>query len=187
MYTEIYKDMPDLSHEVRLDEGGALGCVGMTAIEMPVWVVEPWGGERFRQAAKVDAFVSLDDPLAKGIHMSRLYLALQDRLQSELVSLRLLGELLGEFIQSQRGLSQSASVLVQFAWPVQREALLSGERGWRQYPVELSAKRGQGKTQYFSLCGGNLLQYLPVFGSPFTTVDSRAVCKGLRIGRLFEA
>lgn len=146
--TETHKVMPDISREIHL-EGGSLGRVGMTGIQIPVWVVEPWSGERFRQPAKVDAFVSLDDHRVRGIHMSRLYLALQDRLQSELVSLDLLKELLEEFIRSQEGISESALISVHFEWPIQREALLSGERGWRQYPTELSAKMVKGETQFF--------------------------------------
>ncbi len=133
--------MPDVSQETLVDSWGPLERVGMTDIELPIWILEPLSGERFRSSAKVDAFVNLNASRVRGIHMSRLYLALQKRLDSELLTFQQLGELIEEFIQSQKGISDSASVCVKFDWPVQRKALISDKWGWRQYPVALSATK----------------------------------------------
>lgn len=180
--------MPDISRETHQEERGVLERVGMTSIEMPLWVIEPWSGEKCRQPAKVDAFVSLDDPEVRGIHMSRLYLALQDHLQSDLVSFKLLKKSLEKFIQSQKGISQSASISLRFEWPVQRESLLSGEWGWRQYPIELSACMTQKETAQFFLsakitysstcpCSAALSRQLvqEQFSKDFSQVDSLQV------------
>ena len=148
-HIDTHRPMPDVSSRPCLEGEKGLARVGMTSIEMPIWVTEPKSGEKFRQPAQVDAFVSLDDPQIRGIHMSRLYLTLQDHLQSELISLPLLKKLLRQFIDSQKGSSESAFVSVQFDWPIQRESLLSGEYGWRQYPIEISAQMTPEKTQFF--------------------------------------
>ena len=140
--------MPDVSRQFHSEQGLPIDYVGMTKVEMPVWVpVE--SGEKFRQSARIDAFVSLDNPQVKGIHMSRLYLLLQDHFQSEIVSLRLLEELLGKFIQSQDDISQASFISIRLDWPVQRKALLSGEQGWRTYPIELSARLKEKKVRFY--------------------------------------
>ena len=144
----IPKVLPDISHQTYLNNAPPLDSVGMTAVEMPVCIGSEGEG-KFRQSAKVDAFVSLDTPHSKGIHMSRLYLLLQEHFQSELLSFKLLEKLLEKFIQSQKGISLSSSVFVRLDWPVQRTALLSGEKGWRYYPVELSATLVKEKVRLF--------------------------------------
>ena len=63
------------------------------------------GGQRV--AAEADAGVSLDDPQARGIHMSRLYLALAELEQGEL-DLSCLRAVLQRFLDSHAGLSRRA-------------------------------------------------------------------------------
>lgn len=142
--------LPDICHQVSSNEQGPIDYVGMTEVEMLVWVVDPNSGERFRQSARMDACVSLDAPQIKGIHMSRLYLLLQESFPSETLSLGLLEKLLGQLIQSQdNDMSHSALLSVRLDWPVLRKALVSGERGWRYYPVELSARRTPQGIRFF--------------------------------------
>ena len=59
--------------------------------------------------ARASAFVSLDDPDAKGIHMSRLFLALQTKLEEEL-SVSLMEAIIECFVDSHKGLSNRARV-----------------------------------------------------------------------------
>ena len=61
--------LPDIARQTTLSNL-PLDWVGMQGIVLPVQVA----GQTV--AAEADAGVSLDDPQARGIHMSRLYLAL---------------------------------------------------------------------------------------------------------------
>lgn len=110
----------------------ALDWVGMCNIDIPLLI------EGQRTAGKVDAGVSLDDETARGIHMSRLYLALQ-RLAQTPLSPALLKAVLAEFLTSHSGLSQRASLRISLDWMIQREALVSDLSGWRSYPVTIDA------------------------------------------------
>ena len=74
--------MPDVALDSGARVGGTLDKVGMTDIEVPVRLRDN-DGMVFLCPAKADAFVSLDDPKARGIHMSRLFLALQESFASE--------------------------------------------------------------------------------------------------------
>ena len=73
------KPRTDIASESRATVGGRLGQVGMGGIEMPIQITGP-DGQTVLTPAIVDAFVNLRDPEAKGIHMSRLYLAVQQAL-----------------------------------------------------------------------------------------------------------
>jgi len=78
-----------------------LDWVGMRGIALPV-VLE---GQCL--SARVDAGVSLDDGEARGIHMSRLYLALET-LEQRSLSPALLHQVLKCFLTSHQGLSACA-------------------------------------------------------------------------------
>ncbi|WP_386080709.1 GTP cyclohydrolase FolE2 [Vreelandella sp. F11] len=86
--------------------------------------------------ATVAAGVSLEDPEARGIHMSRLYLALQP-LEEAPLTLLAVKEVLKSFIASQEGLSQHAYLTVEGELPLKRQALISPLAGWKSYPFTL--------------------------------------------------
>ena len=67
------RPLPDVASDPREGLAGALDWVGMGRIEMPVTLVDG-EGHPARAPARVDAFVNLARPEARGIHMSRLYL-----------------------------------------------------------------------------------------------------------------
>ena len=81
----------------------ALDWVGMQGIALPIKLAEQ------HIHARADIGVSLDYGNARGIHMSRLYLALHALEQREL-NPTTLRELMGEFLDSHQGLSQQASI-----------------------------------------------------------------------------
>ncbi|MCY1399514.1 GTP cyclohydrolase FolE2 [compost metagenome] len=110
----------------------ALDWVGMQGIAVPVRLA----GERI--AALADAGVSLDAAEARGIHMSRLYLAL-GRLESHELTPALLHSVLEEFLASHAGLSRRASLRLGFDALLRRPALVSPLSGWKRYPCELLA------------------------------------------------
>ena len=68
--------MPDIANQAQAQTEGVLDWVGMSNIEMPVMV--EMQGETRQVSALVEAFVNLNQPKAKGIHMSRLYLMLDE-------------------------------------------------------------------------------------------------------------
>ncbi|MFQ3339649.1 MAG: GTP cyclohydrolase I, partial [Colwellia sp.] len=69
--------MPDIANHTTAQTEGTLDWVGMSNIEMPVMVASKDQAERM-VSAHIDAFVNLKDAQAKGIHMSRLYLLIDE-------------------------------------------------------------------------------------------------------------
>jgi GTP cyclohydrolase I len=139
--------LPDIARETRVELTGTLDRVGMTEIEIPVFVADAKGAI-FRAPARAKAFVSLDDPQAKGIHMSRLFLELQEGLASGPLTFLLLEDLLKRFIETHRDLSESSSIAVSFDYMVERAALKSQNKGWRSYPMTLEATLEKGKLSF---------------------------------------
>lgn len=92
-----------------------------------------------RIAASVDAGVSLDDPATHGIHMSRLYLALEE-LEDRPLTPMLLKHVLGRFLATHAGLSKRASLAVRGELLLKRPALVSPLSGWKSYPFEVDAR-----------------------------------------------
>lgn len=135
--------MPDIASHTKTAHVGTLDWVGMSEIEMPLMFVE--GGETFRVGARVDAFVSLDEAEAKGIHMSRLYLALEALSTEGDVTPDSLRSLLEQFIETHSDLSHQAMVAIRFEHHLRRKALLSGKQGWKAYPVEIKASLKNGE------------------------------------------
>lgn len=141
--------MPDVARHAKSPFTGTLDKVGMTAIEVPVRLRGSDGRETLTPA-KADAFVSLDDPSAKGIHMSRLYLTLNNALEAEPLSLEVVRRILSGFVESHAGLSHSASLSIAFDFLVRRPALKSNNSAWRVYPVTMSGDlttNGKGQSQ----------------------------------------
>lgn len=123
--------LPDISTQAAR-QALPLDWVGMCGIALPV-VLQ---GQRL--SAKVDAGVSLDDGEARGIHMSRLYLALA-ALERQDLSPSLLRQVLEEFLVSHDGLSNSAYLKIHCEVLLKRPALVSPIAGWKSYPVSISA------------------------------------------------
>ncbi|AXP06110.1 GTP cyclohydrolase I FolE2 [Pseudomonas fluorescens] len=109
-----------------------LDWVGMCGIATPVLI----DGQRL--SALADAGVSLDNGEARGIHMSRLYLALE-LLEETALSPALLRRILQQFLDSHEGLSHAASLSVHTNLLLKRPALISPLVGWKSYPVSIEA------------------------------------------------
>lgn len=110
-----------------------LDWVGMCGIAMPVQF------EGRQVSALADAGVSLDDGASRGIHMSRLYLALE-ALERNTLTPRLIRQVLEQFLVSHDGLSASAHVCLRFDHLLKRPALVSPLAGWKHYPVTIDAR-----------------------------------------------
>ncbi len=135
--------MPDIAADVKTQHQGTLDWVGMSEIDMPLILLDETG-EQHRISARIDAFVNLAVADAKGIHMSRLYLALEQLSAEGQVTLSDLQALLQSFLETHLDLSTRANVALRFDHHLRRASLLSGKMGWKAYPVELKAEINNG-------------------------------------------
>jgi len=150
--------MPDIANQAQAQTEGVLDWVGMSNIEMPI-MVEMQGGSR-PVSALVEAFVNLNQPKAKGIHMSRLYLMLDELSVESALNQQNLAKLLDNFISSHEDLSDSAHVKFEFDYHMRRRSLISGKLGWKAYPVVITGNQTKGeldielavKVPYSSTC-----------------------------------
>jgi GTP cyclohydrolase I len=124
--------LPDIAAQSS-EQSLPLDWVGMCGIALPVQF------EGRHLSAHADAGVSLDEGSARGIHMSRLYLALE-RLEQQALSRPLLHQVLERFLASHEGLARRAYLRLRFAHMLKRAALVSPLAGWKQYPVSLDAR-----------------------------------------------
>ncbi len=109
-----------------------LDWVGMCGIAMPARI------EGQHVSAKVDAGVSLDDGSARGIHMSRLYLALE-LLEGKELNMHSIRQVLMSFLDSHDGLSRRAYLNIHTECLLKRPALISPLAGWKDYPISILA------------------------------------------------
>ncbi len=125
--------LPDIAAQTPA-HAQALDWVGMQEIALPINLA----GQRIN--ARADVGVSLDDGNARGIHMSRLYLAL-NALEHHALRPATLRQLLGEFLDSHQDLSQQASIALRGEALLSRPALVSPLAGWKAYPFEVLARQ----------------------------------------------
>lgn len=139
---KIPKELPDITKSAPPQVACRLDRVGMSGIEALVQVPSPMDPELYVHVpARADAYVSLDDPSSKAIHMSRLYMGLQTQLRDAPLLPATLEAILAGFLDSHIETSQSAHVAIRFELPVMRFALESSNEGLRTYSVEVSGSR----------------------------------------------
>ncbi|PKI13101.1 GTP cyclohydrolase FolE2 [Colwellia sp. 12G3] len=136
--------MPDIANHTTAQTEGTLDWVGMSNIEMPIMVASKGQAERM-VSAHIDAFVNLKEAQAKGIHMSRLYLLIDELSTSNVLNYQSLVSLLDGFISSHQELSDQAKVQFSFDYHLRRKSLVSGKEGWKAYPVTLTGYLNKGK------------------------------------------
>ena len=135
-FENVLRDMPDIANEEKPSVSGKLEWVGMNDIELPVRI-EDDQGNLIQSTARVTAYVNLMDPDVRGIHMSRLYLHLDQAFQDRPLTPAALRQMLRSFLDSHEGLSDRALVRVDFDYVIRRKALVSDNVGWRRYPVSM--------------------------------------------------
>lgn len=130
---ETIKVMPDVVESKNTEINRVIDWVGMSKVEASLLT------EQGVTPCEVDVFVDLADPKAKGIHMSRLYLAVSEELKSQKISKDLIYDLLIKLISEQQGKSIQSKLKINFNLSMMRKALVSQTYGERHYPVELQA------------------------------------------------
>lgn len=130
--------MPDVATHAEVKVAGTLDWVGMNDIELPI-LLETAGGHCVPAQAKVNAFVDLSEPQKRGIHMSRLYLHLDQHLSNQAATPTRLKQILDEFLASHSDLSTRALVRLNFDYMVRRQSLISDNSGWKKYPFSIIA------------------------------------------------
>ncbi|MBB1386770.1 GTP cyclohydrolase I FolE2 [Pseudoalteromonas sp. SG45-5] len=131
-------NMPDIADTAPALQTGKLDWVGMAEIELP-FIFESRDLAPVTVNAKARAFVNLHKEDAKGIHMSRLYLALDVLSTEQQVNPQTLANTLNTFISSHENLSDKAQIEFKFELPLRRKSLLSGKVGWKSYPLTLTS------------------------------------------------
>ena len=125
------RKLPDVAEVSVSTQASTIDWVGMEEMELPLLDLDPDKGP-VQIPARVAAFVSLDQQNQRGIHMSRLYTLLRDRLASEALNFKFLRALVDDMIQSQQDLSQSARLELKF-------------EKWRKRPAH-AARHVEGAT-----------------------------------------
>ena len=139
---KIPKELPDITKSSPAQVACRLDRVGMSGIEALVQIPSPLDPERYIHVpARADAYVSLDDPSSKAIHMSRLYMGLQTELREAPLMPATLDSILSGFLASHPETSESAHVAIRFELPVMRFALESAHEGLRGYAAEVHASK----------------------------------------------
>ena len=136
--SEKIRSLPDVARDSTPQNPAILDRVGMSGIETVLRKISE-GGELMMVPAKADAFVNLDDPEARGIHMSRLYLDLHRALEENEFTFSLLPKILESFTMSHSSLSTRSYLRLSYEIMLKRPALVSDHTGWRHYPVSLDA------------------------------------------------
>jgi len=139
------KHMPDIACQPHQAPQGTLNWVGMSGIELPILVQQGLNSEtNIRLSSQTQAYVSLDDPMSKGIHMSRLYLLLDQMGTQENLTPARVKTILEAFIDSHKGLSDQAFVEFKFDYYERRNSLISENTGWKHYPTTVRGELRQG-------------------------------------------
>ncbi len=130
---QTVKNMPDIVESKNIQFKRTIDWVGMSLVEASIKTQDG------KIPCEVDVFVDLNDSMAKGIHMSRLYLAVSEELKNQTLSKKLIQDLLVRLITEQQGKSVRSRVKVKFNLSMMRKALVSQTFGERHYPVEVEA------------------------------------------------
>ena len=131
--------LPDITSKTNSTIQHRLNWVGMENIAIPI-KIQNSDLEIQTVAANVGVFVSLDDDKAKGIHMSRLYLLVNERLANNLVTENEINTLLESLVNSQQGLSHQAKLTIAFDFVFEKPSLKSQLSGFQSYPITLTSE-----------------------------------------------
>ena len=128
--------------------------VGIAPVDLPVRLRSRSGGEDKLLQTEASLYCSLDDPMAKGLNLSRLYLIMHEKIKDQL-SLDGMEDALKELAVGQG--VKNAYCKLRFKYPMYQEALRtrkkdgSGDkqRGHIAYKTELEGQYRDGEYKWF--------------------------------------
>lgn len=125
--------MPDVAMHIHEQPQGTLDWVGMSEITMPLRVLD--GKVEHQVQSNVNLYIDLADSHAKGIHMSRLYVELNELCSNLSLTPVTLREFLQTLQSSHADTSEHSFAEFRFNALLRRRALVSDNYGWNSYPV----------------------------------------------------
>lgn len=130
--------MPDIALTKITGYSSTLNWVGMSGIALPVTLLD---SKLPKQAvsAKTNAFVNLNNPHVRGIHMSRLYLLLTEFGENTPLSPETLSSFLSHLLDSHKEISDRALIKFEFPYLIKQPALKSHYSGWKDYKTSIQA------------------------------------------------
>ncbi|MYD46210.1 MAG: GTP cyclohydrolase I FolE2 [Gammaproteobacteria bacterium] len=131
--------MPDVAMRSLEHDHGTLDWVGMREIRLPVRIQD--GAAICEVVGSVQLYVDLLDPKAKGIHMSRLYVLLDEAARCRIFSPAAIQQFLQEMLDSHSEVSSRAFMEISFERPLRRAALVTDHAGWGSYPATIRGIR----------------------------------------------
>lgn len=141
---------PDIINERLKKSSLPIDFVGIQNLEMPIRLKNGLS----RIPAIIDVFVSLDDPKARGVHMSRIYESLHNFFEKEALSFASLETVLKEIVNRQEKISHNGRLKISAKWPKNTKALKSALSGWRYYPFFYQTEfQGEKNTARYILGG----------------------------------
>ena len=128
--------------------------VGIAPVDLPVRLRSRSGGEEKLLQTEASLYCFLDDPMAKGLNLSRLYLIMHEKIKDQL-SLDGMEAALKELAEGQG--TKNAYVKLRFKYPMYQEALRTRkkdnpdmkQRGHIAYKTELEGQYREGKYKWF--------------------------------------
>ena len=121
--------------------------VGIAPVDLPVKLLRRNGGTQELQT-KASLYCSLDDPNAKGLNLSRLYLLMHEKIKDKL-SLDGIKEALSELAEKQG--SKEAFCKLRFTYPWNQKSLRSNLEGHIAYLTTIEGQYNEDKGYRFYL------------------------------------
>ncbi|MDO6514013.1 MULTISPECIES: GTP cyclohydrolase FolE2 [Neptuniibacter] len=131
-------NLPDVTSNQNPEIHGSLDWVGMNGITVPLQFEDNKLGVNNIEA-RVNTYVNLVNPKVKGIHMSRLYLALSNFFENQTLNVPALTEFLSHLLDSHHDISTQVFLNFEFDFLIKRDALKSDNSGWKNYSTTLRA------------------------------------------------
>lgn len=128
--------------------------VGIAPVDLPVRLRSRSGGDDKLLQTEASLYCSLDDPMAKGLNLSRLYLIMHEKIKDQL-SLDGMESALKELAEGQG--ANNAYCKLRFKYPMYQEALRTRkkdnpdvkQRGHIAYKTELEGQYRDGDYKWF--------------------------------------
>ncbi|MDX3773357.1 GTP cyclohydrolase FolE2 [Chromatiaceae bacterium AAb-1] len=128
--------LPDVALTEQPVTASLLEQVGMSGIALPFTIKDSLLGN-IACHGYADSYVNICQPEVKGIHMSRLYLLLDEFTSTAVLAPDAVRQFMQSLLSSQQGISDQAYIAFRFNFYLRRPALQSQNQGWKAYPAEL--------------------------------------------------